>query len=79
MTLKFPFWCADKLELSNGEVLEFPLAKAKYDYNFLNSSGLGFEAQHVRECLLKAQYIYKDNKLLVTRLGLWHLCVPQLS
>ena len=58
MTLKFPFWCADKLELSNGEVLEFPLAKAKYDYNFLNSSGLGFEAQHVRECLLKAQYIY---------------------
>merc|ERR1711935_64959 len=53
MTLKFPFWCTTKLQLQNGEVVEFSLPKAKYDYNFLNSGGLGIEAQHVRECLLK--------------------------
>jgi len=72
MTLKFPFWCADKLELSNGEVLEFPLAKAKYDYNFLNSSGLGFEAQHVRECLLKgfkqSPALYHSETLTIAEL-----------
>ena len=51
MKLKRPFWCADRLKLKNGQLLEFPLPKGKVDFNFPNSAGLAFEAQHVRECL----------------------------
>ena len=53
MSLKFPFWSATKLELKNGEIIEFPLPEGRHDFNFCNSAGLGYEAQHVRECLLK--------------------------
>ena len=42
------------LELKNGEMVEFPLPEtSRHPFNFLNSAGLGYEAQHVRECLLK--------------------------
>ncbi len=51
MKLSAPFGCASKMEMPDGSVLEFPLPKGKYDFNFPNSAGLGFEAQHVRECL----------------------------
>lgn len=51
MSLKFPFWCADKIQLPDGQVLEFPLPHGRYDFNFFNSAGLGFEAEHVRQCL----------------------------
>ena len=53
MTLKFPFWCSKNLELKNGEIIEFPLPDGKHPWNFNNSAGLGFEAEHVRNCLLK--------------------------
>ena len=53
MKLCKPFWCADRLELKSGEILEFPYSqKGKVDFFYPNSAGLGFEAQHVRECLL---------------------------
>ena len=53
MKLLKPFWCADKLQLKNGEIVEFPLPKSgKVDFNFQNSAGLAFEAQHVRHCLI---------------------------
>ena len=51
MKLLMPFWCADRLQLKDGQVLEFPLPKGKFDFILPNSAGLGFEAQHVRECL----------------------------
>merc|ERR1719232_1318408 len=53
MSLKFPFWCSNKLQLSDGKIVEFPLPEGPHEFNFWNSAGLGFEAQHVRECLLK--------------------------
>lgn len=53
MSLKFPFWCSNQLELPDGKILEFPLPKGRHDFNFWNSAGLAFEAQHVRECLQK--------------------------
>ena len=35
-------------------MVEFLLPEtSRYPFNFLNSAGLGYEAQHVRECLLK--------------------------
>ncbi len=53
MTLKSPFWCANKLQLKNGDISEFALPEGKHVFNFPNSAGLGYEAQHVRECLEK--------------------------
>lgn len=53
MKLLFPFWCATKIQLVDGTVQEFTLPEGVAPYNFYNSAGLGFEAQHVRECLLK--------------------------
>ena len=50
-----PFWCSTQLHLKEGEIIDFgPLPERKMtDYNYFNSANLGFEAQHVRECLLK--------------------------
>ena len=43
----------DPHSVENGEIVEFPLPKSgKVDFNFQNSAGLAFEAQHVRHCLI---------------------------
>ena len=52
MTLKFPFWCTDTLELKDGSEAKFPLPEGKFDFNFGNSAGLAYEAMHVRQCLI---------------------------
>ena len=53
ITLKFPFWCTDTLQLKDGSLMEFPLPSGKHEFNFLNSAGLAYEAMHVRECLVQ--------------------------
>ena len=55
MKLLSPFWCGTKLQLKDGKVLDFgPLPdRKKADYFYFNSANLGFEAQHVRECIQK--------------------------
>jgi len=49
------FWCADEVKLPNGEIKKFPLPDVKNEvkFNYGNSQGLTYEAQAVRECLLK--------------------------
>eukprot|EP00118_Oscarella_pearsei_P016702 m.161271 g.161271 ORF g.161271 m.161271 type:complete len:340 (+) comp38812_c3_seq7:19-1038(+) len=51
--LPYPFWCATKVETPSG-LKEFPLPVATGEdyYNFTNSSGLRYEAEEVRKCLL---------------------------
>lgn len=51
MKLPYPFWSSNKLVTVDGNTQEFPLPEGKYPFNFPNSAGLGYEAQHVRECL----------------------------
>ncbi len=53
MKLKFPFWSANKLEMPDGSEVAFELPEAKYDFNYWNSAGLYYEANHVRDCLKK--------------------------
>merc|ERR1711978_696632 len=53
MTLKFPFWCADTLQLRDGSAASFPLPAGKFEFNFGNSAGLAYEAMHVRQCLIE--------------------------
>uniref|UniRef100_A0A0L8GZG8 Trans-1,2-dihydrobenzene-1,2-diol dehydrogenase n=1 Tax=Octopus bimaculoides TaxID=37653 RepID=A0A0L8GZG8_OCTBM len=49
-----PFWSTTKIEV-NGEEREFPLPKSEAQYNYLNSSGLSYQAECVRQCLEKGQ------------------------
>lgn len=45
-------WCPTTLEV-NGQETEFPLPEAGMPLNFTNSTGLRYEAEEVRRCLLK--------------------------
>ncbi|XP_053184133.1 trans-1,2-dihydrobenzene-1,2-diol dehydrogenase-like [Scomber japonicus] len=45
-------WCPTTLEV-NGQETEFPLPEAGMPLNFTNSTGLRYEAEEVRQCLLK--------------------------
>ena len=52
MTIPDPFWCSQRLETPQGP-FDYQYPTAKIPFNYTNSSGLRFEAQHVRECLQK--------------------------
>ncbi|XP_029441613.1 trans-1,2-dihydrobenzene-1,2-diol dehydrogenase [Rhinatrema bivittatum] len=45
-------WCPTSLVV-NGKVTEYPLPPTTETMNFTNSTGLSYEAEHVRQCLLK--------------------------
>lgn len=49
----YPLWCPNKLIRKDGQEVAFPLKVGKFKYNLINSAGLFYEAQHVRQCLLK--------------------------
>ncbi|XP_054849496.1 trans-1,2-dihydrobenzene-1,2-diol dehydrogenase-like [Eublepharis macularius] len=46
------FWCPKQLVV-NGKNEEFPLPAPSQKLNFFNSTGLRYEAEHVRQCLLQ--------------------------
>nr|XP_020448027.1 trans-1,2-dihydrobenzene-1,2-diol dehydrogenase [Monopterus albus] len=45
-------WCPTSLEV-NGKETQYPLPEPYLPLNFLNSTGLRYEAEEVRQCLLK--------------------------
>ena len=52
-TIKVPqVWSPTTLEYPGG-IEKHPLPKSKYKFNFAQSEGLGYEANHVRDCLIK--------------------------
>lgn len=53
-SIKLPhqMWCPTTLEV-NGKEMQFPLPEAGMLPNFTNSTGLRYEAEEVRHCLLK--------------------------
>ncbi|OQR70662.1 trans-1 [Tropilaelaps mercedesae] len=51
-TLHKPFWCPDTIEV-NGQKEVLPFPETILPCNYVNSSGLRYEASHVRECLNK--------------------------
>nr|ACO12023.1 Trans-1,2-dihydrobenzene-1,2-diol dehydrogenase [Lepeophtheirus salmonis] len=70
LTVKFPFWASENIEYklesgNHSELIENPLPvlpkNSNHYYNFVNSAGLAFEAQHVKECLDKG---LKESPLL---------------
>lgn len=48
-------WCPTALEV-NGKVTEYPLPEPYLPLNFPNSTGMRYEAEEVRQCLLKGTW-----------------------
>lgn len=55
MKLLFPFWAANKLEMPDGKVLDFPVPKAEMEINFWNSTGLSYQCKEVRRCIAEGR------------------------
>ncbi|KAJ8247938.1 hypothetical protein GJAV_G00252310 [Gymnothorax javanicus] len=53
-TIRVPshMWCPTRLEV-NGQESQYPLPEPSMPLNFINSTGLRYEAEEVRHCLLK--------------------------
>lgn len=50
--IKVPnFWCPTTVELPSGKI-NIPLPETEYKFNFINSVGLVYEANEVRNCIL---------------------------
>uniref|UniRef100_A0A1A7X049 Dihydrodiol dehydrogenase (Dimeric) n=1 Tax=Iconisemion striatum TaxID=60296 RepID=A0A1A7X049_9TELE len=47
-----PMWCPTSL-IVNGKETQFPVPEPSLPLNFLNSTGMRYEAEEVRQCLLK--------------------------
>lgn len=45
-------WCPTSLEV-NGKETKYPLPEPYLPLNFVNSTGMRYEAEEVRQCLLK--------------------------
>ncbi|KZC13216.1 PREDICTED: trans-1,2-dihydrobenzene-1,2-diol dehydrogenase-like [Dufourea novaeangliae] len=53
-TIRVPqFWCPTTVILPNGETVNTLLPEGRHKFNFTNSAGLMYEANEVRECILK--------------------------
>ena len=73
ISLSYPMPCSTTLYTSDGTRLNFPLPESKEKtFNFMNSAGLGFEAQHVRECLREglkeSPLVTPDESILVAEI-----------
>ncbi|XP_023255020.1 trans-1,2-dihydrobenzene-1,2-diol dehydrogenase-like [Seriola lalandi dorsalis] len=69
-TIKVPahMWCPTSLEV-NGKGTQYPVPEPYLPLNFLNSTGMRYEAEEVRQCLLKglkesAVMSHADSRLL---------------
>ncbi|XP_004067347.1 trans-1,2-dihydrobenzene-1,2-diol dehydrogenase [Oryzias latipes] len=48
----YPMWCPTSLVV-NGKETQYPLPEPSMPLNFLNSTGMRYEAEEVRQCLLR--------------------------
>ncbi len=71
ITIADPFWSSQKITTPDNE-FSYPYPEAKQPFNFTNSIGLRYEAQHVRECLEKglteSPVMSLDETLLIAEL-----------
>ncbi|CAL8144825.1 unnamed protein product [Orchesella dallaii] len=54
--MHYPFWSTTKLELiPSGEVFEYPLPVGAKPINFWNTTGLAYQCDEVRKCLIQGK------------------------
>lgn len=68
MQIPFPARCPPTLIDVDGSEKTWPLPQAKYDFNFINSCGLGYEADEVRKCIRagKTECDFATHKASIT-------------
>lgn len=66
------FWAPPTIIDVNGTEKSWPLPAAKYDFNFINSCGLRYEAEEVRRCIrggeLESDSVSHNDSLLIARI-----------
>lgn len=66
------FWSPLSLIETDGTVKEWPLPKARLDFNFQNSCGLRYEAEEVRKCIrsgqLQSEHASHQDSLALVRI-----------
>ncbi|XP_058806940.1 trans-1,2-dihydrobenzene-1,2-diol dehydrogenase-like isoform X2 [Phymastichus coffea] len=66
------FWCPTRIELPGGSVEEVPLPAPRHKLNFVNSTGLRYEAMEARECirrgLLESPKVTHAHSLLIAEI-----------
>ncbi|KAM7353882.1 trans-1,2-dihydrobenzene-1,2-diol dehydrogenase-like [Cochliomyia hominivorax] len=71
ITLK-QFWCPTKIIDIDGQEKEWVLPKGKYPTNFVNSEGLRYEAEAVRQCILEGklqqEHVSHNDSLLFAQI-----------
>lgn len=66
------FWCPLKLIDIDGKEKEWPLPNSKVEINFINSTGLRYEAEEVRKCInagqLESSDVSHEESLRIARI-----------
>ncbi|CAI5646029.1 unnamed protein product [Oreochromis niloticus] len=57
-----PMWCPTSLVVNDKET-EYPVPEPYLPLNFINSTGMRYEAEEVRQCLLKGKYSHVPRRL----------------
>lgn len=55
-------WCPTSLVV-NGKETEYPVPEPHLPLNFINSTGMRYEAEEVRQCLLKGMMVVLLNTI----------------
>ncbi|XP_053692419.1 trans-1,2-dihydrobenzene-1,2-diol dehydrogenase-like [Sabethes cyaneus] len=67
------FWSCVALTDIDGAFVEFPLPKARYDFNFPNSCNLRYEAEATRKCILagelESEFVPHSESLDIARIS----------
>lgn len=67
------FWCCTQITDINAETKEWPLGKFKKGtFNFINSQGLAYQAEQVRQCinakLTQCPSVTHEESLIIARI-----------
>lgn len=60
-------WCPTTLDV-NGKVTEYPVPEPYLPINFIRSTGMRYQAEEVRQCLLKGTFsTLLNNSYIITK------------
>ena len=66
------FWCPPSIIDVDGSEKTWPLPQAKLEFNFINSSGLRYEAEEARKCIRagkkESEHVTHNESLIIARI-----------
>lgn len=65
-------WCPTTLDV-NGKVTEYPVPEPYLPINFIRSTGMRYQAEEVRQCLLKGTFsTLLNSSYIFTKRNKWN-------